>query len=53
MELAEVQGLVGEVAGIDPGCRDRDVLAAGVAAVARLRSWLDGRDVTFAAGLGS
>ena len=46
-----MQRLVGEVAGVDPCCRDREVLAAAVACVARLRAWLDGRDVAFAAGL--
>ena len=46
-----MQRLVGEVAGVDPCCRDREVLAAAVGSVARLRAWLDGRDVAFAAGL--
>ena len=32
-------------------CRDREVLAAAVATVARLQAWLDGRDVRLAAGL--
>jgi hypothetical protein len=51
MEIAEVHGLVGVVAGIDPGCRDRDVLSGAVASSARLRAWLDGRDVQLAAQL--
>ena len=40
-----MQRLVGEVIGVDDDCRDREVLAAAVATVARLRGWLDGRDV--------
>ncbi len=42
-ELVEVVG------GLDPACRDRGVLAQVVAASARLRAWLDGRDVALAA----
>ena len=48
MRLAEVHELVEAVGGVDPSCRDRDVLAAAVAASARLRAWLDGRDVALA-----
>jgi hypothetical protein len=51
METAEVQRLVAAVGGVDPACRDRDVLCAAVAAAARLRSWLDGQDVRLAGQL--
>ena len=51
MEGAEVHRLVGEVIGVDDDCRDREVLVAAVATVARLRAWLDGRNVRLAAGL--
>ena len=44
-------GLVETVAAVDPSCRDRDQLRAAVAAGARLRAWLDGRDVQLAAQL--
>ena len=44
-------GLVETVAAVDPSCRDRDQLGAAVAAGARLRAWLDGRDVQLAAQL--
>ena len=49
MELAAVQELVEAVGTIDPACRDRATLASAVAASARLRAWLDGRDVVLAA----
>jgi hypothetical protein len=49
MDAAEVFGLVERVAGVDPGCADREVLRGAVAACARLRGWLDGRDVQLAA----
>jgi Domain of unknown function (DUF222) len=49
MELAEVHELVIAIAGVDAACRDRSVLVAAVAASARLRAWLDGRDVVLAA----
>ena len=49
MELAEVHELVIAIAGVDAACRDRSVLVAAVAASARLRAWLDGRDVALAA----
>jgi hypothetical protein len=49
MRLAEVHELVETVGGVDPGCRDRAELSAAVAASARLRAWLDGRDVAIAA----
>jgi hypothetical protein len=48
MRLAEVHDLVETVGRVDPACRDREVLSAVVAASARLRSWLDGRDVAIA-----
>ena len=51
MEVAEVHRLVTEVLGVDDDCRDREVLVAAVATVARLQAWLDGRNVRFAAGL--
>ena len=41
--------LVEAVGGLDPACRDRGVLADVVASSARLRAWLDGRDVAVAA----
>jgi hypothetical protein len=46
-----VHRLVESVAGVDPGCRDRDLLCAAVGAAARLRGWLDRRDVALAAQL--
>jgi hypothetical protein len=49
MLLADVHELVEAVGGLDPACRDRGVLAEMVAASARLRAWLDGRDVALAA----
>ena len=49
MRLAEVHELVEVVGRIDPGCRDRSALSGAVAASARLRAWLDGRDVALAA----
>ena len=51
MEGAEVHRLVAEVIGVDDDCRDREVLVAAVATVARLQAWLDGRNVRLAAGL--
>ena len=51
MEGAEVHRLVGEVIGVDDDCRDREVLVAAVATVARLQAWLDGRNVRLAARL--
>ena len=49
MELAEVHELVEAVGGLDPACRDRGVLAKRWHLPARLRAWLDGRDVAVAA----
>jgi hypothetical protein len=49
MELAAVHELVEVVGGLDPACRDRGVLETVVASSARLRAWLDGRDVAVAA----
>jgi hypothetical protein len=49
MRLAEVHELIDMVGGLDPACRDRGVVSAAVAAAARLRGWLDGRDVALAA----
>ena len=51
MEGAEVHRLVGEVIGVGDDCRDREVLVAAVATVARLQAWLDGRNVRMAARL--
>ncbi len=51
MRLAEVHELVEAVGGLDPACRDRAVLSAVLASSARLRAWLDGRDVALAAQL--
>ena len=51
MRLAEVHELVEAVGGSDPACRDRAVLSAVLASSARLRAWLDGRDVALAAQL--
>jgi hypothetical protein len=51
MEGAEVHRLVGEVIGVADDCRDREVLVAAVATVARLQAWLDGRNVRLAVGL--
>ena len=48
MLLEEVHQLVGEVDGIDPSCRDRDVLCAALADVARLRAWLESRHLAMA-----
>ena len=47
----EVYKWIGIVAGVDPGCRDRATLIAAVASAARLRAWLDGRDVQLASQL--
>jgi hypothetical protein len=52
MEVSEVQGLVGRVGSVDPACRDRGELTAALAASARVRAWLDGREVALAAQLG-
>jgi Domain of unknown function (DUF222) len=49
MRMADVHELVDTVAGLDPACRDRGALSVAVAASARLRAWLDGRDVALAA----
>jgi hypothetical protein len=48
MEVAEVHQLVEGVAAVEPGCGDRDVLCLAIGAAARLRGWLDGRDVALA-----
>ena len=40
-----------EVVGVDDDCRDREVLVAAIATAARLRAWLDGRNVRMAARL--
>ena len=47
----EVHELIDVVAGVEPTCRERSTLRSAVAAAARLRSWLDGRDVQLAAQL--
>ena len=51
MEGAEVHRLVREVLDVGDHCRDREVLVAAVATVARLQAWLDGRNVRLAARL--
>ena len=51
MLTAEVQALVEVVGGVDAACRDRETLTAAVASAARLRAWLDGRDVQLAGQL--
>ena len=47
--MAEMHELVEAVGGLDPACRDRGVLAQVASSSARLRAWLDGRDVAVAA----
>ena len=51
MDRAEIVELVEVVDTVDPCCRDRATLTAAVRHVARLRSWLEGREVAFAAQL--
>jgi hypothetical protein len=48
MEVAEARELVEVVGGIEGSCRDQAVLTAAIGSVARLRAWLDGRDVELA-----
>jgi Domain of unknown function (DUF222) len=48
MKLAEVQSLVGRVAGVDAGCVDWGVLSAAVGDLRRLKSWVEGREVALA-----
>ncbi len=48
MKLADVQSLVGRVAGVDADCTDAVVLMAGVADLRALKSWVEGREVDFA-----
>jgi Domain of unknown function (DUF222) len=48
MKLAEVQGLVGRVAGVDAGCVEWGVLQSAVGDLRRLKSWVEGREVAFA-----
>ena len=43
--VSGIHHLVAAVAGVDPGCRDRATLTAAVASTARVRAWLDGREV--------
>src|SRR6476619_6393294 len=47
----EPADLLATVGSVEPGCRDRSRLAAAVTASARLRAWLDGRDVELAGQL--
>ena len=49
MDVAGAKVLVEVVGGVDPGCRDRAMLTGAVGALARLRAWLDGREVELAA----
>ena len=51
MLVAELQQMVEEVAGVDPACRDQDLLTSGLAATGRLQAWLDGRKIALAAQL--
>ncbi|MGZ4741112.1 MAG: hypothetical protein ACXVLM_17925, partial [Ilumatobacteraceae bacterium] len=51
MDLAEVHELVGRVASVDAGCADRVVLEAVAGELRRLRSWVDGREVSIARSL--
>jgi hypothetical protein len=51
MKVADVHELVRRVAAVEAGCADRHVLEAAVAELHRLRSWLDGREVSFARSL--
>jgi hypothetical protein len=56
MRTAEAHELLERVASVDAGCADWAVLKAAVGELARLRSWLDGREVVLAgliAGLSS
>ncbi len=48
MELAEVHELVGRVASVDAGCADRVVLETAAGELRRLKSWVDGREVSIA-----
>ena len=50
MKVCEVQELVAGVAAVDADCADWAVLQTAVGEVARLRSWVEGREV-FLAGL--
>jgi hypothetical protein len=51
MRVAEVHELIDRITAVAPGCRDRAELAGAVGAAARIRAWLDGRDVGLAAQL--
>jgi hypothetical protein len=51
MKVADVHDLVRRVAAVGAGCADRHVLESAVAELQRLRSWLDGREVSFARSL--
>ncbi len=51
-----MQSLVGRVAAVDADCTDSAVVRAAIGELRRLRSWVDGREVTLArllAGLSS
>jgi hypothetical protein len=48
MRTAEAHELLERVASVDAGCADWGVLKAAVGELARLRSWLDGREVLLA-----
>jgi hypothetical protein len=49
--VVDVHELIDVVAAVESTCRDGSTLRCAVAAAARLRSWLDGRDVQLAAQL--
>ncbi len=51
MELVVVHELVERVAAVDAGCADRVVLEAAVGELRRLKSWVEGREVTVARAL--
>ncbi len=51
MRVADVHELIDTIAAVAPDCRERAELAAAVASVARVRAWLDGRDVQLASQL--
>jgi hypothetical protein len=51
MKVAEVHELVSRVAAIDSDCADRQALETAAVDLCRLRSWLDGREVSFARSL--
>jgi hypothetical protein len=51
MLVAEVHSLIDTITAVEAGCRDGAELTGALASVARLRAWLDGRDVQLASQL--